>query len=99
MVIGSIVNNIAVFRGSSSVMMTSYVPMMAEPSFYLGIILFAVGIRVVADRERARHLRQPAGERAVLGQHVGAGQVDAPVSGIAAGSEQGSGSADGRRGE
>jgi cytochrome c oxidase subunit 1 len=43
MVIGSIVNNIAVFRGSSSVMMTSYVPMMAEPSFYLGIILFAVG--------------------------------------------------------
>ena len=43
MVIGSIVNNVAVFRGSSSVMMTSYVPMMAEPAFYLGIILFAVG--------------------------------------------------------
>ena len=43
MVIGSIMNNVAVFRGASSVMMTSYVPMMAEPSFYLGIILFAVG--------------------------------------------------------
>jgi cytochrome c oxidase subunit 1 len=43
MVIGAVVNNIAVFRGSSSVMMTSYVPMMAEPNFYLGLILFAVG--------------------------------------------------------
>ncbi|MBV6271532.1 cbb3-type cytochrome c oxidase subunit I [Alcaligenaceae bacterium CGII-47] len=43
MAIGSVVNNIAVFRGGSSVMMTSYVPMMAEPAFYLGIILFAVG--------------------------------------------------------
>ncbi|HNU12408.1 MAG TPA: cbb3-type cytochrome c oxidase subunit I [Rubrivivax sp.] len=43
MVIGSVMNNVAVFRGASSVMMTSYVPMMAEPSFYLGIILFAVG--------------------------------------------------------
>ena len=43
MVIGSVLNNVAVFRGGSSVMMTSYVPMMAEPSFYLGIILFAVG--------------------------------------------------------
>jgi len=43
MLIGSVVNNIAVFRGASSVMMTSYVPMMAEPNFYLGLILFAVG--------------------------------------------------------
>ncbi len=43
MLIGAIGNNIAVFQGSSSVMMTSYVPMMAEPSFYLGLILFAVG--------------------------------------------------------
>ena len=43
MLIGSVTNNIAVFRGASSVMMTSYVPMMAEPSFYLGLILFAVG--------------------------------------------------------
>ena len=43
MVIGSIMNNIAVYQGGSSVMMTSYVPMMAAPSFYLGLILFAVG--------------------------------------------------------
>jgi cytochrome c oxidase subunit 1 len=43
MVIGAITNNVAVFEGSSSVMMTSYVPMMAAPSFYLGLILFAVG--------------------------------------------------------
>jgi cytochrome c oxidase subunit 1 len=43
MLIDAIVNNIAIFRGSSSVMMTSYVPMMAEPAFYLGLILFAVG--------------------------------------------------------
>ncbi|MCC7487405.1 MAG: cbb3-type cytochrome c oxidase subunit I [Burkholderiales bacterium] len=43
MVIGSVVTNVAVYRGGSSVMMTSYVPMMAEPNFYLGLILFAVG--------------------------------------------------------
>ena len=43
MLIGAVVNNVAVFQGSSSVMMTSYVPMMAAPSFYLGLILFAVG--------------------------------------------------------
>ncbi|MFO1220750.1 MAG: cbb3-type cytochrome c oxidase subunit I [Burkholderiaceae bacterium] len=43
MLIGAITNNVAVFQGSSSVMMTSYVPMMASPSFYLGLILFAVG--------------------------------------------------------
>ncbi|MBI5923347.1 MAG: cbb3-type cytochrome c oxidase subunit I [Betaproteobacteria bacterium] len=43
MLIGAVTNNIAVFQGSSSVMMTSYVPMMATPAFYLGLILFAVG--------------------------------------------------------
>jgi cytochrome c oxidase subunit 1 len=43
MVIGAVTNNIAVFQGGSSVMMTSYVPMMASPAFYLGLILFAVG--------------------------------------------------------
>ena len=43
MIIGSVTNNVAVFQGGSSVMMTSYVPMMAAPSFYLGLILFAVG--------------------------------------------------------
>jgi cytochrome c oxidase subunit 1 len=42
-VIGAVVNNVSVFQGGSSVMMTSYVPMMAHWSFYLGLILFAVG--------------------------------------------------------
>ncbi|MBK7145874.1 MAG: cbb3-type cytochrome c oxidase subunit I [Xanthomonadales bacterium] len=43
MVIGAVMNNVAVYQGGSSVMMTSYVPMMAAPHFYLGLILFAVG--------------------------------------------------------
>lgn len=43
MIIGAVMNNVAVFSGASSVMMTSYVPMQAEPHFYLGLILFAVG--------------------------------------------------------
>ena len=43
MVAGAIVYNIAVFQGESTVMFTSYPPMMAKPHFYLGIILFAVG--------------------------------------------------------
>ncbi len=43
MIIGAVMNNVAVMQGNSSVMMTSYVPMQAEPHFYLGLILFAVG--------------------------------------------------------
>jgi len=43
MVAGAVINNVSVFSGKSSVMMTSYVPMPAEPTFYLGLILFAVG--------------------------------------------------------
>jgi cytochrome c oxidase subunit 1 len=43
MVIGAVTTNVAIFQGRSSVMMTSYVPMAAEPHFYLGLILFAVG--------------------------------------------------------
>jgi cytochrome c oxidase subunit 1 len=43
MVIGAVVNNVAVFRGDSSVMFTAYPPMGAHPAFYLGLILFAVG--------------------------------------------------------
>ncbi len=46
MLVGGIMNNVAVFQGGSSVMMTSYVPMMASPFFYLGLILFAVGALV-----------------------------------------------------
>jgi cytochrome c oxidase subunit 1 len=43
MLIGAITTNVAIFQGTSSVMMTSYVPMPAAPAFYLGLILFAVG--------------------------------------------------------
>ncbi len=43
MLIGAITTNVTIFQGRSSVMMTSYVPMSAEPGFYLGLILFAVG--------------------------------------------------------
>ncbi len=43
MVAGAVVNNLAVLRGDATVMMTSYVPMPANPFFYLGLILFAVG--------------------------------------------------------
>jgi cytochrome c oxidase subunit 1 len=43
MVAGAVLNNVTVFSGKASVMMTSYVPMPADPNFYLGLILFAVG--------------------------------------------------------
>ena len=43
MLAGAVLNNIAVFKGDSSVMFTSYVPLPANPMFYLGLILFAVG--------------------------------------------------------
>ncbi len=46
MIIGALTNNVAVFRGDSSVMFTSYAPMGAHPAFYLGLILFAVGALV-----------------------------------------------------
>jgi cytochrome c oxidase subunit 1 len=46
MVMGGVINNYAVFRGDSSVMFTSYAPMGAHPTFYLGLILFAVGALV-----------------------------------------------------
>jgi cytochrome c oxidase subunit I len=43
MLIGSLIANVAVLQGESSVMFTSYVPLKAAPHFYLGLILFAVG--------------------------------------------------------
>jgi cytochrome c oxidase subunit 1 len=62
MLVGALLTNIVVLQGGSSVMFTSYVPLKAEPGFYLGIILFAVGALigcfvffgtlVVARRER-----------------------------------------------
>jgi cytochrome c oxidase subunit 1 len=43
MVLGVVVNLVSVFKGDSTVMFTSYVPLPANPMFYLGLILFAVG--------------------------------------------------------
>jgi cytochrome c oxidase subunit 1 len=43
MLVGAAMVVVAVLGGNSSVMMTSYVPLTAEPHFYLGLILFAVG--------------------------------------------------------
>jgi cytochrome c oxidase subunit 1 len=43
MIAGAVMLNVAVLQGQSSVMFTSYTPMMAAPHFYLGFILFAVG--------------------------------------------------------
>ena len=43
MVVGALLTNYEVLRGESTVMFTSYPPMMAAPNFYLGLILFAVG--------------------------------------------------------
>ncbi|MDO8811938.1 MAG: cbb3-type cytochrome c oxidase subunit I [Gallionella sp.] len=43
MLVGAALVAVAVLGGKSSVMMTSYPPLQAEPHFYLGLILFAVG--------------------------------------------------------
>jgi cytochrome c oxidase subunit 1 len=43
MVAGGVMANVAVLQGESSVMFTSYPPMMAKSHFYLALILFAVG--------------------------------------------------------
>lgn len=43
MVVGALINNYAVWGLNSAVMMTSYAPMPAHWTFYLGLILFAVG--------------------------------------------------------
>lgn len=43
MIVGAVMTNVAVLQGDSSVMFTSYPPMLAAPHFYLGLILFAVG--------------------------------------------------------
>ncbi len=43
MIAGAIIVDIAILSGTSDVLMTSYVPLLAHPAFYLGIILVAVG--------------------------------------------------------
>jgi len=43
MLVGALMTNVAVLQGNSSVMFTSYPPLLAAPHFYLGLVLFAVG--------------------------------------------------------
>jgi cytochrome c oxidase subunit 1 len=43
MLVGAIMVDVTIMQGNSDVLMTSYVPLMASPWFYLGIILLAVG--------------------------------------------------------
>jgi cytochrome c oxidase subunit 1 len=43
MLFGAIMVDVAIMQGKSDVLMTSYVPLRAAPSFYLGIIILAVG--------------------------------------------------------
>jgi len=43
MLVGGLATNVAVLQGQSTVMFTSYPPLMAAQHFYLGLILFAVG--------------------------------------------------------
>jgi cytochrome c oxidase subunit 1 len=43
MLVGGAMTDVAIAQGDSTVMFTSYPPMQAQPHFYLGLILFAVG--------------------------------------------------------
>lgn len=45
--IGALMTNYIILAGKADVLLTSYVPLKADPLFYLGIILFAVGALVV----------------------------------------------------
>ncbi len=44
---GVVLVNVIVFQGKADVTWTSYVPMRADPLYYVGIILFAVGALIV----------------------------------------------------
>jgi cytochrome c oxidase subunit I len=46
MAAGALLVNVMVFAGRADVLFTSYVPLRADPLFYVGIILFAVGALV-----------------------------------------------------
>ena len=46
MVVGAVMVNWVIFAGQADVLKTSYLPLLAHPGFYLGIILVAVGTLV-----------------------------------------------------
>ncbi len=43
MLVGALITNYMIFAGEADVLFTSYPPLKANPNYYLGIILFAVG--------------------------------------------------------
>ncbi len=43
MLTGAVMTNVVILQGKADVLMTSYLPLLAHPGFYLGIILMAVG--------------------------------------------------------
>ena len=43
MIVGAVMVDVVILMGKADVMMTSYLPLLAHPAFYLGIILVAVG--------------------------------------------------------
>jgi cytochrome c oxidase subunit I len=47
MVVGMLMVQYTMFTGKADVLFTSYVPLRADPNFYLGVILFAVGALLV----------------------------------------------------
>jgi len=47
MFIGMVLVNAMIFQGKADVLFTSYPPLKADPNYYLGIILFAVGALIV----------------------------------------------------
>jgi cytochrome c oxidase subunit I len=49
MVVGMLMVQYTMFTGKADVLFTSYVPLRADPNFYLGVILFAVGALVVVS--------------------------------------------------
>ncbi|MEK7880614.1 MAG: cbb3-type cytochrome c oxidase subunit I [Deltaproteobacteria bacterium] len=48
MLVGGVLINVIVLLGKADVMFTSYVPLKADPLYYLGVILFAVGALIGA---------------------------------------------------
>ena len=46
MLVGAAMVDVTIFKGQADVLLTSYLPLLAHPAFYLGIILVAVGTLV-----------------------------------------------------
>jgi cytochrome c oxidase subunit 1 len=47
MVLGAALTELMMWTGKADVLMTSYIPLRADPMYYLGIIMFAVGALIV----------------------------------------------------